>query len=231
MTGKGILGHLAARDTSWPEYCLGAIDELISAVKELSQARVPSVESPNDDSVTSHPQTLEARHQDESASKRTRRRETATGGEQPTTARSNEPSGNLSRGLSTLPEHEANGTASQHYPEASSARAGAPTQVDTPLQQRHPQPHHLAPLNAQDGSNSQLGVLGSSKINNNHDGLSFSASLGQADSNLDTVPVEGQESIMWYDQLFASSFSAIYNPFLVAAELDASIDPTWNYLR
>lgn len=36
---------------------------------------------------------------------------------------------------------------------------------------------------------------------------------------------------MWYDQLFASSFCAIDNPFLAAAEFDASIDPTWNYLR
>jgi hypothetical protein len=49
--------------------------------------------------------------------------------------------------------------------------------------------------------------------------------------NLDNIPLEGHESMMWYDQLFASSFSAIDNPFLVNAEFDASVDPTWNYLR
>lgn len=46
-----------------------------------------------------------------------------------------------------------------------------------------------------------------------------------------TIPGEGQESMMWYDQLFATSFSAIDNPFLAAAHLDPSIDPTWSYLR
>ncbi|KAI8685043.1 Fungal-trans domain-containing protein [Fusarium keratoplasticum] len=229
VAGKGILSHLAARDTSWPEYCLGAIDELISAVQELSQARVPPLESPTDDSVTSHSRTLAARQQDENTFARTRRRETVTGWEQSATGRSNDPSGNVSRDLSTLPEHEANlDTASQHYPAGSS---GAPLQGHMPWQQRHPQPHHLAHVNAQNGSDSQLGAPGVSRMNNGHDGPSFAASLGQADSNLDTVPVEGQESIMWYDQLFASSFSAIDNPFLVAAEFDASIDPTWNYLR
>jgi hypothetical protein len=44
-------------------------------------------------------------------------------------------------------------------------------------------------------------------------------------------PVEGQESLLWYDQLFASSFNAIENPFLVAAEFDTSIDTTWSHLR
>lgn len=46
-----------------------------------------------------------------------------------------------------------------------------------------------------------------------------------------SIPVEGQESAVWYDQLFATSFSALDNPFLAAAHLDPSIDPTWSYLR
>lgn len=45
------------------------------------------------------------------------------------------------------------------------------------------------------------------------------------------MPGEGQESMMWYDQLFDSSFSAIDNPLLAAAQFDPSIDPTWSYLR
>jgi hypothetical protein len=46
-----------------------------------------------------------------------------------------------------------------------------------------------------------------------------------------SVPAEGQESMMWYDQLFDSSFSVIDNPFLAAAQFDSSVDPTWSYLR
>lgn len=45
------------------------------------------------------------------------------------------------------------------------------------------------------------------------------------------MPGEGQEALMWYDQLFASTFSAIDNPFLAAAPFDSSIDPNWSYLR
>lgn len=47
----------------------------------------------------------------------------------------------------------------------------------------------------------------------------------------DFYPAEGQESIVWYDQLFSDSFSAIENPFLAAAQFDSAIDPTWSYLR
>jgi hypothetical protein len=35
-SGKELLRHIAARDTSWPEYCLSAIDELTAAIRELS---------------------------------------------------------------------------------------------------------------------------------------------------------------------------------------------------
>ncbi|KAK1970223.1 fungal-specific transcription factor domain-containing protein [Colletotrichum sublineola] len=47
----------------------------------------------------------------------------------------------------------------------------------------------------------------------------------------ETAPGEGQESIAWYDQLFANSFGAIDYPFLAAAQFDPSVDPTWSYLR
>ncbi|KAI6782569.1 uncharacterized protein J7T54_003581 [Emericellopsis cladophorae] len=36
-SSKEVLRHFAARNTSWPEYCLSAIDELTLAVEELSQ--------------------------------------------------------------------------------------------------------------------------------------------------------------------------------------------------
>lgn len=52
-----------------------------------------------------------------------------------------------------------------------------------------------------------------------------------AQSGDGSIPGEGHESAVWFDQLFATSFSAIDNPFLAAAHLDPSIDPTWSYLR
>lgn len=52
-----------------------------------------------------------------------------------------------------------------------------------------------------------------------------------ADHEMGTMPGEGEEALMWYDQLFASTFSAIQNPFLASAQFDSSIDPNWSYLR
>ncbi|KAF3357793.1 ABC transporter B family member 11 [Verticillium dahliae VDG1] len=47
----------------------------------------------------------------------------------------------------------------------------------------------------------------------------------------DLLPGEGQESMVWYDQLFANSLGAIDYPYMAAAQFDSSIDPTWSYLR
>lgn len=61
----------------------------------------------------------------------------------------------------------------------------------------------------------------------------FPAGLPYQPPDLGTTPIpgEGQESMMWYDQLFDGSFGAIDNPFLAAAQLDNSIDPTYSFLR
>lgn len=113
----------------------------------------------------------------------------------------------------------------------SSSVLGGHVQARTPWLQRHSQ-QPLLHDNGQRGLGSQPLDANTSRPINSHENISaFSLPLEQAESNLDTVPVEGQESMMWYDQLFASSFSAIDNPLLVAAEFDASVDPTWNYLR
>lgn len=42
---------------------------------------------------------------------------------------------------------------------------------------------------------------------------------------------EGQESMDWYNQLFANSLGAIDYPYMAAAQFDSSVDPTWSYLR
>ncbi|CAI0655283.1 unnamed protein product, partial [Colletotrichum noveboracense] len=62
--------------------------------------------------------------------------------------------------------------------------------------------------------------------------LALAATSFPAVNNAETgAPGEGQESMVWYDQLFANSFGAIDYPFLAAAQFDPSVDPTWSYLR
>ena len=66
---------------------------------------------------------------------------------------------------------------------------------------------------------------------NSTDGLGGAgADAGGHEAGMGMMVGEGQESMMWFDQMFDSSFSAIDNPFLAAAQLDPSIDPTWSYL-
>ncbi|KAF5001507.1 hypothetical protein FGRMN_978 [Fusarium graminum] len=201
---KDILSHLAARDTSWPEYCLGAIDELTSTVRELSQERTPLIESPADATAT---RTFSpgAPHQRQREGDGTPTRHS---GMQPAPIPGVTSASDVGAGISPLP-----------------ARLSTPRTH----QQKRPRTYHTTgpedtPFQSQTSHGTHPnGVLSTPNT-------SFMPE-GQPGSNLDPIPLEGQESMMWYDQLFASSFSAIDNPFLVNAEFDASVDPTWSYLR
>ncbi|CAG1993008.1 unnamed protein product [Fusarium graminearum] len=209
---KGILGHLAARDTSWPEYCLGAIDELTSTVQELSQDRPCLIESPADASITTRTFSPGVPHE---------RGGDTTTPSRPPRSLNQDPATGL--GATT----DTRDTERPSLPNTSSA-------TDSPrLQQRKRQRifpsatamSHGIPYHQQETPHGPYtGDLLSTP------NTSFPLE-GPVYPQFDNVPLEGQESMMWYDQLFASSFSAIDNPFLVHAEFDASVDPTWNYLR
>ncbi|KAJ3539486.1 hypothetical protein NM208_g5210 [Fusarium decemcellulare] len=226
--GKDTLSHLATRDTSWPEYCLEAIEELISAVQELSHPQNPSLESPTDASISVQglSRTLAPQNSNDTP---TRSRGTLTAWGQHTTGRSNDASSFPTRDLSAVPEQPPNSNTSRSHHDR--INSFGPSTGNTLWQQRQPQQHQPGSTTPLNGSDAQLRLSSVSRLNNTHETASFPMAPGPPDSNLDSIPVEGQESIMWYDQLFASSFSAIDNPFLVAAEFDANIDPTWNYLR
>ncbi|KAH7155816.1 fungal-specific transcription factor domain-containing protein [Dactylonectria estremocensis] len=240
MAGKDMLSHLAARDTAWPEYCLEAIEELISAVRELSST-LPVAQDSADTLSGSHALyrtvTSQSAPSDgpESTSTENKRRGTVSGwgpaagnGDADTAPGRpfNEP-GTITQIVNSGPE-----ASMQHQNTIPSSRMTGYLQPDAILRQRH--------LRAQSFGNTDVNYgVDSSAIPANQPGLpgsqdpssSFPVAANTLDVPMDTGPVEGQESMMWYDQLFASSFSAIDNPFLVAAEFDASIDPTWNYLR
>lgn len=239
MAGKDMLSHLAARDTSWPEYCLEAIEELISAVRELSSALPVAQDSadvfPGSQKLfrTATSQSAPSDGQ-ESTSTANKRRDTISGWDPAAGVDTNPASGGSYNESSVLTQASNGSTEAnaQHQSTAPSSRAAAPLQPDALWRQRQSHAQSFATTGVHYNTDA-------SAIAANRPGLagaqdpssSFPVATDPLGVSIETGPVEGQESMMWYDQLFASSFSAIDNPFLVAAEFDASIDPTWNYLR
>lgn len=213
MSGKDMLGHLATRETSWPEYCLEAVDEMISAVQELSRTPPATRDSPSgltgSQLLQGHGQPQGPLHDVNITSTPNKRRGTFSGW--------NANAGGIEpESSSGLPPNHASISSVGDVQQGTSVQVRAASN-DGPQSTMFQQ----TPTRA--GTGIPFGV------NNSSTGL---AVVPEAiDASIDAGLVEGQESMMWYDQLFASSFSAIDNPFLVAAEFDASIDPTWNYLR
>ncbi|RGP79530.1 hypothetical protein FLONG3_2278 [Fusarium longipes] len=214
---KSILGHLAARDTSWPEYCLGAIDELTSTVQELSKERPSLIESPADASITTRTFSPGISHQG--------------GGDSATPSRPPRTSNQaLTAGLSTAAQsRDTESSAAPSLPfNTASFRPPSPRSQQHKRQRTFPSATAISqgmPLHQSETSHGSHNNNFFSTPNNSL------PSEGYVYPQSDNIPLEGQESMMWYDQLFASSFSAIDNPFLFQAEFDASVDPTWNCLR
>ncbi|KAH7179315.1 fungal-specific transcription factor domain-containing protein [Fusarium flagelliforme] len=216
---KSILGHLAARDTSWPEYCLGAIDELTSTVQELSQDRPPLIESPVDASITTRTFSPGLPHQQ--------------GGDNATPSR---PPRTLNHPAtaSSAAATETRNSQVPAVPNPSSNITSFPAGSASPRSQQRKRQRTFPSATALSHGTSYLQPETSHGSHTNDMFATPYISLpveGQPYPSLDNMPLEGHESMMWYDQLFASSFSAIDNPFLVNAEFDASVDPTWNSLR
>ncbi|KAJ4135019.1 hypothetical protein NW768_004629 [Fusarium equiseti] len=216
---KSILGHLAARDTSWPEYCLGAIDELTSTVQELSQDRPPLIESPADASITTRTFSPGISHQ--------RGADNATPSRPPRTL-------NHPVTTSSGPATETRNSQVPAVPNPSSSITSFPAGSTSPRSQQRKRQRTFPSATALSHGTSYLQSETSHGSHTNDLFATPNISMpveGQPYPGLDNMPLEGHESIMWYDQLFTSSFSAIDNPFLVNAEFDASVDPTWNSLR
>lgn len=236
ISGKDALSHLAARQTSWPEYCSEAIDELISAVQELSpsHARAPALESPIDDSVTARvlSRNPAARTQTIDLNLPIGGREASPDSREGEAtdipnAGSHAPAKNSCPHLKQTLPHD---VLSQPNQPKTAPRTGILPSHAT-WEQRVSEPH--VPLNPT--ANHRPDSLRGSNVPCITVLPEGPTTLSQPEAHTgpcpDSITVEGQESLMWYDQLFASSFCAIDNPFLAAAEFDASIDPTWNYLR
>ncbi|KPM39397.1 hypothetical protein AK830_g7150 [Neonectria ditissima] len=235
-SGKEMLGHLAARDTAWPEYCLEAVDELIAAVQELScplpQDATEALASTQALHRTVTSQSAISKAQENTAVPK-KGRGTTSGWDSTATGvdTGQVPGGSLTEpGVSTHGTRSSGPEAHLQHQNAAPSRTFWPSQPDAHWRERL--------LRGQSCGITGLSLSGSQATSANHSGVPGTQTISSShmtaeplDAPIETGPVEGQESMMWYDQLFASSFSAIDNPFLVAAEFDASIDPTWNYLR
>ncbi|KAI9152290.1 Transcriptional activator protein acu-15 [Paramyrothecium foliicola] len=213
--GKEMLSHLATRGTSWPEYCKGAVDELISAIKELAN---PRNAPPSMVDLTEGSRVEQQLRDSDSRPRPQKRRLTMAESEHNSgiekSAHTNEPN-RAGSNRNTIDVNPSNwqGAASRT---AATQDAQDWRQLTTPSAQ---------PTQSQSYS-SDNATLGYGQAPSSSTVVGPPALDDAAGADL----AEGQQPMMWYDQLFASSFSAIDNPFLVAAEFDASIDPTWNYL-
>ena len=223
---------MAARDTSWPEYCLSAIEELLSAVKEIH---------PTQGSQTQNTVSNDASSRAQSAARASVRNTRSRAHEEGSTTNS-------------APSHDVGEPAWADNTSAppvvlSSAGLGRRTSEQPPIsedfaQQRaadwsrattlftgHPRNQNYPPSQAGASDLYQpvwVNPMAASAFENGQPTPS-GPGAGQDLPPSGFAP-EGQESMAWYDQLFGSSFSAIDNPFLAAAQFDPSIDPTWSYL-
>ncbi|KAF9874171.1 hypothetical protein CkaCkLH20_08154 [Colletotrichum karsti] len=238
-SGKDILRHIASRDTSWPEYCLSAIDELTAAVRELSVPpnllrRQPSSQQhstlrqtrPNDVANGNRPGSSPNRS-------RVLRSNAQAGTSQPRTRFS------PSVAASTGRYDEQVSAAADNVPWTQPASDGLSATED---------PMNRWPTNTSPASGPSMNATWSTStpdaqsfqatatqdspsFDNQHFCIPLAAASFPSANNSETAPGEGQESMVWYDQLFANSFGAIDYPFLAAAQFDPSVDPTWAYLR
>ncbi|KAI8267632.1 hypothetical protein K4K58_007526 [Colletotrichum sp. SAR11_239] len=238
-SGKDILRHIASRDTSWPEYCLSAIDELTAAVRELSAPHNPlrrQTSGQQHHPPNHQPRSSEPTHATRPGSSPSRSRHPRS------QSVSGQPGTSNLRTRFSPSVAASSGRPDDTIPAAADTMSWTQTQSDGledasgrwPTQASPASGPPLAAWSASPGAQSFQATA--PQDSPNFDSQPFSLALAAtsfpAVNNAETgAPGEGQESMVWYDQLFANSFGAIDYPFLAAAQFDPSVDPTWSYLR
>ncbi|KAH6695014.1 fungal-specific transcription factor domain-containing protein [Plectosphaerella plurivora] len=196
-SSKEILRHIAARNTSWPEYCLSAIDELTAAIKDLSTDADRSELS--EPSHASGSQLFPEVYDDTSENSPSAR-----------TAQNSGPRYMADTGVTGIPPA---GTVSQQKQPPNSAAES----LAAKMQRRS-------------------GQSGARELQREETAFDQPLSRALAASSFASMPGsfmpsetvgEGQESMIWFDQLFANAFGAIDYPVLASAQFDPSVDPSW----
>ena len=208
-----MLDHLAMRGTRWPEHCKGAVDELISAIKEVFSSH-GGPHSTVDRIEDSRPEQQVQEIGAQPAHAKRRRTVTGIGSESERSLQAIVPN-------QTPPPPRMIGVAGRNTSGVAIQTVSTPNDISW---------NQLSTPSAR-ASQDQAYPRNPAVVTRNQGPSSPSSFLPQSSNEMGNVELaDGQQPMMWYDQIFASSFSAIDNPFLVAAEFDASIDPTWNYL-
>ncbi|EEY23041.1 conserved hypothetical protein [Verticillium alfalfae VaMs.102] len=241
--GKDMLRHIAARETAWPAYCLSAIDELTAAVREVT---IPNFMPGNVPPGARHSTSQQQSRGQGNSTGRSRRSDSTSvtrpasahprrnTGFSPTLATSSGIPDDPSTGATNTRE---NGGDNLFLPERNRDSRPLRNDHNEPVQWQQPAGSTTSPRNPdawqmrapqqEPGGPSRATMSG-------FGGQQMSATVAGgpfALSQQELLPGEGQESMVWYDQLFANSLGAIDYPYMAAAQFDSSIDPTWSYLR
>jgi hypothetical protein len=230
-SGKELLRHIAARNTSWPEYCLSAIDELTAAVRELSGPNPVAVSPQTNTSSGRTDFTSRAEKSQPSRPRQsTKRQERARVDSASTLTRAG--------GVSPVPSVAAGPSGVPLFQTMSSD--GQITEYEVNLSRQGMTEDHRwtrpSPRPAANGPSNLSWTSGSPPDQTYNSPIvgDSSMTLAAVQHPLETPPAadEGQGPIVWYDQLFVNPFGAIEYPYLAATtQLDPLVDPTWSLLR
>jgi hypothetical protein len=250
---KSVIRHIASRKTSWPEYCLSAVDELTQALKEKipriannNTVSIPQIgrrrdsgaiyrTNSNNDS-TAHGQISRARNSRRRLE--TERRIYPQSGEPPVTRGPNTHvqqncgfSGTRSSSTGALNE-------SEERDQSIAVRTSGgtlPTTRDVDSRQNIRnlgREYHLEDDYHQ--QESRLGAMMATPLTaglqtHMHHESQYQRfhPVPSPAYNGPTAPSPRQESVAWYDQIFDNPFNAIDYPFLTTTSLDPATDPTW----
>lgn len=243
-----MLRHIAARQTAWPEYCLSAINTMTAALRDVPD----STQGQGD----AHPRILHRQRSSHSQPRRSSmRQENYQAMRQNIAASQSEESPTLSTPTvfpttiatsSGLPEdvqaglsHSRDGVESmpaRHMrPRATSAGSGTdiyPAQSLRPSSEmrNNQQPDSVQSL--RESGPAPTATSSGSYIRLQQQAMDpVTGDPGQFVQNEEFSMREGDESLVWYEQLFSHSLGAIDFPYMAAAQFDPSVDPTWEYLR
>ncbi|KAG7142753.1 hypothetical protein HYQ45_000846 [Verticillium longisporum] len=228
--GKDMLRHIAARETAWPEYCLSAIDELTAAVREVT---IPNPVPGNAPPGARHPTSQQQSRGQGNSTGRSRRSD-STSIARPASAHPRRSTGfsptlATSSGMPDDPSTSAtntreNGADNLFFGERNHDSRPLRNDHGEPLQWRQPAGSTTSPLNPDAwqmrAPQQEPGGPGRTTTSG-LGGEQMSATVAGGPFALpqqDLLPGEGQESMLWYDQLFANSLGAIDYPCL---DLDA----------
>lgn len=243
-----MLRHIAARQTAWPEYCLSAINTMTAALRDVPEATQsqgtalsgilhhhrsfdsePKRSFPRQDNHAAQRQAAAASHNDASPSYSTSTifpHTIATSSGLPEDAQP---------GLPENHDGDENGPVVQTRERTTSGTDQMEAYHQQAFRTSNDIRNSQVPGNVQTLQETGAAPLVTSSASEfrPHPQV-MPPTMGDPSQflqNEEFAMREGEESLVWYEQLFSHSLGAIDFPYMAAAQFDPSVDPTWAYLR